>query len=270
MDYNPINIALKGEPQGEYFEPTLGPYDYWAIEYAYKPLPKETRSDELAKIAARGAASRSSPSRPTRRRSPGIDPDANQFDLGSDPLVYLRSGSRSRASSGSACRRSKLKPGETYDVLRRSFDAGFRQVDALRRARSAKYVGGVDYVRDYAGHRAPAASRRCPPAKQRAALKLARRRLFSADSFRFKPEFLRSMGVDYLDIGVDGTATPFNPDFSLRTRVLALQRDAARPAHERRRAARMLDSEIKVGRCRAGVHASPSSTPRCTARSGAS
>ncbi len=43
MDYNPLNIALKGEPQGAYVEPTLGPYDYWAIEYAYKPLPKATK-----------------------------------------------------------------------------------------------------------------------------------------------------------------------------------------------------------------------------------
>ena len=55
MDYNPINIAVKGEKQGDYFEPTIGPYDYWAIEYAYRPLPKETEADELAKIAARGA-----------------------------------------------------------------------------------------------------------------------------------------------------------------------------------------------------------------------
>ena len=55
MDYNPLNIALKGEPQGAYVEPTIGPYDYWAIEYAYRPLPTETETDELAKIAARGA-----------------------------------------------------------------------------------------------------------------------------------------------------------------------------------------------------------------------
>jgi len=30
MEYTPINIALKGESQGEYSMATLGPYDYWA------------------------------------------------------------------------------------------------------------------------------------------------------------------------------------------------------------------------------------------------
>ena len=38
MDYNPINIAPKGQKQGDYASTTIGPYDYWAIEYAYKPV----------------------------------------------------------------------------------------------------------------------------------------------------------------------------------------------------------------------------------------
>ncbi len=31
MDYLPANIAAKGAKQGDYFTPTIGPYDYWAI-----------------------------------------------------------------------------------------------------------------------------------------------------------------------------------------------------------------------------------------------
>ena len=38
MDYMPINVAPKGQKQGDYFTTTIGPYDYWAIEYAYKPI----------------------------------------------------------------------------------------------------------------------------------------------------------------------------------------------------------------------------------------
>jgi len=38
MDYSPINLAPKGVKQGDYFTTTLGPYDYLAIEYAYRPL----------------------------------------------------------------------------------------------------------------------------------------------------------------------------------------------------------------------------------------
>ena len=55
MDYQPINLAPHGERQGEYHQSTLGPYDYWAIEYAYAPLEPATEAQELARIAARGA-----------------------------------------------------------------------------------------------------------------------------------------------------------------------------------------------------------------------
>src|SRR5262249_13753548 len=58
MDYNPVNIAPKGVKQGDYFTSTIGPYDYWAIEYAYKPLPGGTEGEyaELKKIASKCAA----------------------------------------------------------------------------------------------------------------------------------------------------------------------------------------------------------------------
>ena len=86
-----------------------------------------------------------------------------------------------------------------------------------------------------------------PPDKQRAALDLIATGIFAADSFRFKPEFLRSMGIDYLDVGVsDSRATSFNPDFSLRSRVLALQTGVLGQLMSDAVLARLLDSEVKV------------------------
>ena len=64
MDYNPINIAPKGQKQGDYATTTIGPYDYWAIEYAYKPIDGDEAS-ELKKIAARSPEPTSS-TRPTK------------------------------------------------------------------------------------------------------------------------------------------------------------------------------------------------------------
>src|SRR2546422_3760742 len=55
MDYAPVNLAPKGVKQGDYFTTTIGPYDYWAIEYAYKPLQGDEAA-ELKKIANRGAS----------------------------------------------------------------------------------------------------------------------------------------------------------------------------------------------------------------------
>src|SRR5207237_5724665 len=57
MDYNPINLAPRGVKQGDYFSTTIGPYDYWAIEYAYKPLSGGTEGEyeKLQEIASRSA-----------------------------------------------------------------------------------------------------------------------------------------------------------------------------------------------------------------------
>ena len=52
MDYNPINVAPKGQKQGDYASTTIGPYDYWAIAYAYTPVTGSEEA-ELKKIAAR-------------------------------------------------------------------------------------------------------------------------------------------------------------------------------------------------------------------------
>ncbi len=183
----------KGESQGAYVEPSIGPYDYWAIEYAYKPLPKATEAEELAKIAARGATDPLLAFSSDEESIAGLDPDASQFDLGSDPLLYLSKRLLISHELWQQLQDRRLKPGESYDVLRRSFDAGFRQVGRAA-ALTAKYVGGVYYVRDFAGtSNLPLTP--VSPEQQRAALKLIATGIFSADSFHFKPEFLRSMGL---------------------------------------------------------------------------
>src|SRR4029453_13171122 len=174
----------------------------------------------------------------------GRAPDASQFDLGSDPLLYLKKRLLISQELWQRLQLRQLKPGESYDVLRRSFEAGFRQVGRAT-ALAAKYVGGVYYVRDYAGtSKLPLTP--VSPDKQRAALKLLAGGVFSADSFKFKPEFMRSMGVDYLNIGYD--LTRMNPDFSLRSPVSALQTTTLNQLMSDTVMSRLLDSEIKVNK----------------------
>jgi hypothetical protein len=202
-------------------------------------LPKETEKEELAKIAARGANDPLLAFSSDEEVIAGLDPDANQFDLGADPLLYLQKRYVISRELFARLENRKLKPGESYDVLRRNFDAGFRQV-VRATAVTTKYVGGVYYVRDYAGTGnlplTPVA-----PDKQRAALKLVAANVFSADSFRFKPELMRSMGIDYLDVGFNPSR--LNPDFSLRSHVLALQTAALNQLMGDTVMTRLLDSE---------------------------
>ena len=76
MDYNAWNIALAKEKQGEYVMSTLGPYDYWAIEYAYKPIAPadEKRRARAHRRAQQRAAARLRDRRGDRHRRRGRRP----------------------------------------------------------------------------------------------------------------------------------------------------------------------------------------------------
>jgi hypothetical protein len=59
MEYNAVNLPRPGKAGGVPFQTTLGPYDYWAIEYAYKPLPPgstpQAERPNCMRIAARSS-----------------------------------------------------------------------------------------------------------------------------------------------------------------------------------------------------------------------
>lgn len=225
MDYNPFNLALAGEPQGAYNNTTLGSYDYWAIEYAYRPLPPEREAEELARIAARGSGD------PALAYGDdydaggfagfeGIDPTANRFDLGDDPLAYAE---RRMRLTQELWQRTQLRPATADDPARqrRVLLGGFRQLDRTIEL-AGKYVGGMVQVRDVPGSGARRTYTPVEPARQRQALQLLTRQLFSADSFRFRPEFLSSLPPDYLDRESEGPVSI--PDAVLRVQSMALDR----------------------------------------------
>ena len=240
MDYSPVNLALTGEPQGEFHQSILGPYDFWAVEYAYKPIDPAQEKDELARIASRGASDRLLAFSSDEEVAAGMDPAASHWDFGDEPLAFLERRFKLTSELWRRLQRKELAQGKAYDSLRRSFDAGLRQT--VRAAQtSTKYIAGVAYVRDFAG------SGRNPltpvaPEKQRAAMKLLADGIFSTDSFKFEPEFMQRMGVDYLQVQWPN----INPDFSLVQRVLTLQSGALAKLMNDTTASRLLDSEVKT------------------------
>jgi hypothetical protein len=200
MDYNAYNLAAKGETQGSYNLSTLGPYDYWAIEYAYRPLEAAQEAAELARIAGRSTEPELAFADDTDAGGfgpyDGMDPLANRFDLGDDPLAYFRKRLTLSQELWARVQERPLQAGD--DPLRRgrTMMAGFRQ---LVRASElvGKYVGGMHAVRDLPGPTSRPSLQPVDPAKQREALQFLATGLFSADSFRFRPELLRSLSVDY-------------------------------------------------------------------------
>lgn len=93
MDYNPVNIAPVGTPQGDYFSYLPGPYDLWAIEYGYSASLDDPQAEEAR---LEGILSRSHERElafgndADDMRAPGrhIDPRIMIGAMSSEPVAY--------------------------------------------------------------------------------------------------------------------------------------------------------------------------------------
>ncbi len=246
MEYNPWNLAVKGEKQGEYAMSTLGPYDYWAIEYAYKPIPAGQEPAELANIAAHSSESELAFSTDEDVAYFAVDPAVNQLDLGRDPLAYAKKRLALVRELWQRTEHLELGAGESYSVLRRNFTRGLNEASqgALY---ASKYVGGLTTLRDRAG------SGRQPlmpvdATKQRAALDMLANEVLSTDSFNFPPAFLRRMAVSTFDIEdakeLGRGAPPL--DLAIDQQVLGLQRGVLDTLMSPAIAQRLLNNAAKV------------------------
>ena len=246
MDYNPFNLATNGEKQAEYVMSTLGPYDYWAIEYAYKPIDAANEKIELSRIAARSIEPLLAFATDEEAISQfgGMDPEVNQFDLGGDPLEYYKKRMKLSRELWDRLQTLKLKDGESYDRLTRSFNAGFSQLARVAPL-AAKYVGGVKMVRDHAGTNRPVFEP-TPAPRQREALTLITDGLFKVNSFKFKPEFVSRIGVDFLGRRLDFSGPAATTDPNISTRVLNVQKAVLDVVMNDSVALRLLDSQDKV------------------------
>ena len=249
MEYNALNIAPKGRKQGEYVMSGIGPYDEWAIEYAYKPLAADEEKAALLKIAARSKEPQLAFANDLDAGLgpiEGMDPEVNRRDLGADPLAFAERRIQLSRELWDQLQDRKLKPGEQFDVLRRNFISANAQV-ALAANVAAKYVGGVVHLRDHADT-GRAALNPVAGVTQRRALKLLADNLFRADSFRFKPEFVARLVPDQFDRvhGGGSLAAAVNPDVSISGAVIGLQRTTLDHLLSDAVAARILDAPSKM------------------------
>ncbi len=252
MEYAALNLAAPGVPlpkQGTVFNATIGPYDYWAIEYAYRPLPSDQESSELAKIAARSAEPLLAFGT-DEDNFLGVDPETLHFDLGADVIAFARKRITIARDLLSRQEARTLPADQDYAVLRRSVTYALRDMGRAAGVLT-RQIGGVRTLRDHAGSgRDPLSPK--PAADQRAALDLLARGFLSADSFRISPALQRKLAVDFLErsdaaLRGDGTlATALVTDFSLASLVIELQRNVLGNLLSDSVSVRLLDSEDKL------------------------
>ena len=221
MEYNAVNLPRPGQTGGVPFHTALGPYDFWAIEYAYKPMPAGTTPEaertELQRIAARS-------SDPLlafgtdEDNFVGLDPETIQLDLGNDPIAFAAKRLAIARDLFQRQEKRELPPDRDYAVLRRSI--GYAINDATRAVGVlVRQIGGVRTLRDYPGSgREPLMP--VAASLQREAIDLIARSVLSPEGLTLTPALQRRLAPDFLDRAEGGVAT----EFSVQQRLLDLQR----------------------------------------------
>jgi hypothetical protein len=252
MDYNPANLPLDRASQGVFYQTDLGPYDYWAIEYAYKPIEaasSEAELPELRRIADRSTepllAYATDEDAGFSPEPWDMDPTANRWDMGRDPLEYYAYRQEQSRLVYKNIEARLEKPGQGYQVLRRSFDGALGQAAAAMR-QAARYVGGVSAPRVHVG----SANGTLPlqpvaKARQQAALKLVRENLFSPRAFDFPPQLLNKLAPERFPNWRDFRTMQRRFDYPVHARVLALQKNVLDRLLHPVVLGRVLDAEVK-------------------------
>ncbi len=190
MDYNPIHVPADPQgPRGDWVTPTLGPYDYWAIEHGYATDDKQ-RQEIVRKVASRELQYA------TDEDADGPDPLVARFDLGADPLAWAEERLRLVRRIREKLLDGAVRDGQSWHLLREAYEVLLaEQLGAIRVA--GRCVGGVHVHRDRKGD--PDARDPLVPVDaevQRRALRLVAENAFREEAFDLRPAVLARLAAD--------------------------------------------------------------------------
>ncbi|MDG2200566.1 MAG: zinc-dependent metalloprotease [Phycisphaerales bacterium] len=216
MDYMPVNINTDEDAvQGDYTMVTIGPYDYWAIEYGYT-------NESLEPILARVAEPQLIYA--TDEDTGGPDPRARRFDHGKNPLNYTESQMKLVRTLREKILEEMVEDGDSWAKARRAYEMLLnKHVQAVSIA--SNWVGGSKVNRDKKGdpgNRPPIAP--IEAEQQRRALQVVLDNTMYDEAFGLSPELLRHMTVDRW---FDGSSRSFSDEtWPVHSRISGIQASA--------------------------------------------
>lgn len=238
MDYLPMNVPAPGQPK-VYFQTKIGPYDRWAVEYGYKPMPADSAEKARALNAiAKRADTDAKLAYGTDEDAQGIDPDVQRFDFSNDHLKYSeslvdRAESMWRKSAAGGAPGIlppplvALRSGMT--MYKYSVDTILPTIGGVRSTRRPVDEGGT-ILKPVSG------------AEQRAALDFLSRRVFAAGAFAVPPALALTAAPDPLESSA-GTGV-----YNSAGTALSIQRSALEHLYDPKTQARVIaNSRLEAG-----------------------
>lgn len=241
MDYSPVNINPAGAKQSSYYTTTIGPYDYWAIEYGYKVVAGDENA-ELAKIAARSGEAGLDYATDEDTASGSPDPLSNRFDLGKDPVAYAQRQTAAVMNLMPKILERSVENGDGYQRARQAFGLLFGEY-----FRSVQFVsrlpGGVYVHRDHKGdNNARAPFKPVDAAQQRAAMKLLGETALASP--KYDPQLLNSLAATRWSHW--GLTEPRRVDYPIHQNVAQMHDKVLNQLLSTLTLTRLQDGEVKV------------------------
>ncbi len=151
MDYPAINFALDKTKQGDFYTTKAGPYDLWAIEYAYRPFSADEEEAGLNKILSRSTEPQlafGNDGDDMRAAGSGIDPRINTNDFTNDAIAYAEDRFKIVNNLMGKMVAKYSKTGKSYAELRTRYGSLLNQRRNMIAAVS-RYIGGVYIDRSF-------------------------------------------------------------------------------------------------------------------------
>ncbi|HVT13592.1 MAG TPA: zinc-dependent metalloprotease [Fimbriimonadaceae bacterium] len=198
MDYNPVNVQAILHGSGNFYMPTIGPYDDWAIQYGYMPFagvkePEDEKS-RLNQIAARSGEP--GHAYMTDESADDWDPYVVRFDAAKDPVSYAEKEIEASRRAIRYALTNLPRPGESYshrtDVLLRAINGIFKEGRF-----TARFVGGVTGNRNFRGDDGERQTLKpVDSSTQRAAVQLIVRSCLAQGSFALPADAMTNLSQD--------------------------------------------------------------------------
>ena len=150
MDYNAINLSRDGTTQGEYFQRVPGPYDKWAIEFAYDPTRTGEAREELLSRSTEHELMFGNDADDMRSPGKGIDPKVMTGDLSSDAVEFAKLRIQIVNDLLPKLRERFRKEGKSHQELYDMFMTLWGNYSNSGRVMS-RYIGGVYVDRGFVG-----------------------------------------------------------------------------------------------------------------------
>ena len=208
MDYPSVNFALDNTKQGQYWTTRPGPYDMWAIKFAYQTGRTDKETIDLLEQSTQHDLLFGNDADDMRSPGKAMDPRVNVGDLTSDAIAYSTERIQLTQIVGAGLLKNLKEDGESYHDHRISYYSLLRE-QAKAATTISRYIGGVYVDRAFIGQQgATKPFTPVPLEKQKEAMTALDKYVFSPDAFTFPNEIynylqLQRRGFDFFGAGED-------------------------------------------------------------------